>query len=181
MLNGNETYAATVLSFLPKHQIIWDNYYKSGRKIITSPLRFILQNQALKWAFYITMISLILFVIFRGKRTQRIIPVVEPLKNATLDFTRTIGDLYYQHGDFTNIITNKIQYFLEQIRSKYYLNTNELNEGFISKLAIKSSNKKEDTKALIDYIVYLKSKPNHTETDLIQLNKLIESFTKSKI
>ncbi|HEX9599954.1 MAG TPA: DUF4350 domain-containing protein [Mariniflexile sp.] len=181
MLNGNEAYAATVLSFLPKHQIIWDNYYKSGRKIITSPLRFILQNQALKWAFYITMIALILFVIFRGKRTQRIIPVVEPLKNATLDFTRTIGDLYYQHGDFTNIITNKIQYFLEQIRSKYYLNTNELNESFISKLAIKSSNKKEDTKALIDYIMYLKSKPNHTEADLIQLNKLIESFTKSKI
>lgn len=178
MLNGNEAYAATVLSFLPKHNIIWDNYYKSGRKIITSPLRFVLQNQALKWAFYIALLSLILFVIFRGKRTQRIIPVVEPLKNATLDFTRTIGDLYYQHGDFTNIITNKIQYFLEQIRSKYYLNTNELSESFISKLAIKSSNKKEDTKALIDYIIYLKSKSNHTEIDLIQLNKLIESFTK---
>jgi hypothetical protein len=178
MLNGNEAYAATVLSFLPKHNIIWDNYYKSGRKVITSPLRFVLQNQALKWAFYITLLSLILFVVFRGKRTQRIIPVVEPLKNATLDFTRTIGDLYYQHGDFTNIITNKIQYFLEQIRSKYYLNTNELSEGFISKLAIKSSNKKEDTKALIDYIIYLKSKSNHTEIDLIQLNKLIESFTK---
>mgnify|MGYP000953288623 CR=1 FL=1 len=178
MLHDKEDYAATVLSFLPKHHIIWDNYYKSGRKIITSPLRFILQNQALKWAFYIALVSLILFVIFRGKRTQRIIPVVEPLKNATLDFTKTIGDLYYQHGDFTNIISNKIQYFLEHIRSKYYLNTNELSEGFISKLAIKSSNKKEDTRALIDYIVYLKSKSNHTEKDLIQLNKLIESFTK---
>ena len=178
MLHDKEDYAATVLSFLPKHHIIWDNYYKSGRKIITSPLRFILQNQALKWAFYIALLSLIIFVIFRGKRTQRIIPVVEPLKNATLDFTKTIGDLYYQHGDFTNIISNKIQYFLEHIRSKYYLNTNELSEGFISKLAIKSSNKKEDTRALIDYIVYLKSKSNHTEKDLIQLNKLIESFTK---
>ncbi|WP_308991180.1 DUF4350 domain-containing protein [Mariniflexile litorale] len=181
LLNGNENYAATVLSFLPKHQIIWDNYYKSGRKVITSPLRFILQNQALKWAFYIAMLSLILFVIFRGKRTQRIIPVIEPLKNATLDFTRTIGDLYYQHGDFTNIINKKIQYFLEQIRTKYYLNTNELNENFISKLAIKSSNKIEDTKALIDYMVYLKSKSNHTETDLIQLNKHMESFTKNTI
>ena len=178
LLNDNEDYTATVLSFLPKHHIIWDNYYKSGRKVITSPLRFVLQNQALKWAFYIALISLTLFVIFRGKRTQRIIPVEEPLKNATLDFTRTIGDLYYQHGDFTNIIKNKIQYFLEQIRSKYYLNTNELNERFITNLAIKSSNKKEDTKALIDYIVYLKSKSNHTETDLIQLNKLMESFTK---
>ncbi|WP_445735632.1 DUF4350 domain-containing protein [Mariniflexile sp.] len=181
LLNGNEAYAATVLSFLPKHRIVWDNYYKSGRKIITSPLRFVLQNEALKWAFYITLLALILFVIFRGKRTQRIIPVVEPLNNATLDFTKTIGDLYYQHGDFSNIITNKIQYFLEQIRFKYYLDTNELNENFISKLAIKSSNKKQDTKALIDYMVYLKSKSNHTENDLIQLNKLIESFTKNSL
>lgn len=181
MLNGNDAYAATVLSFLPKHQIIWDNYYKSGRKVITSPLRFVLQSPALKWAFYITLFSLILFVIFKGKRTQRIIPVVEPLQNATLDFTRTIGDLYYQHGDFTNIINNKIQYFLEQIRSKYYLNTNELNENFISKLAVKSSNKKEDTKGLIDYLVYLKSKNTHTENDLIELNKRIETFTQNTI
>ncbi|WP_372753159.1 DUF4350 domain-containing protein [Mariniflexile sp.] len=179
MLNGNDVYAATVLSFLPKHAIIWDNYYKSGRKIITSPLRFVLQNSALKWAFYTALFGIFLFIVFKGKRTQRIIPVVEPLKNATLDFTRTIGDLYYQHGDYTTIIKNKIQYFLEQIRTKYYLNTNELSENFISKLAIKSSNKKEDTKTIIDYIVYLKSKSTHTETDLIQLNKLIETFTKN--
>lgn len=181
MLHDKEDYAASVLSFLPKQPIIWDNYYKSGRKVITSPLRFILQNQALKWAFYLALFSLALFVIFKGKRTQRIIPVVEPLKNATLDFTKTIGDLYYQHGDFTNIITNKIQYFLEQIRSKYYLNTNELGENFISKLAIKSSNSKEDTKALINYIIYLKTKSSHTEKDLIQLNKLIESYTKQTL
>lgn len=181
MLNGNDVYAATVLSFLPKHQIVWDNYYKSGRKVITSPLRFVLQNAALKWAFYIALIALILFVIFKGKRTQRIIPVMDPLKNSTLDFTRTIGDLYYQHGDFTNIINNKIQYFLEHIRSKYYLNTQELSENFISKLAIKSSNKKEDTKAIVDFIVYLKSKNTHTEADLIQLNKLIETFTQNTI
>ena len=181
MLNGNDTYAATVLSFLPKHPIIWDNYYKSGRKVVSSPLRFVLQNQALKWAFYTVLVALALFVIFKGKRTQRIIPVVGPLKNATLDFTKTIADLYYQHGDFTNIIHHKINYFFEQIRSKYYLDTNELGETFISKLAVKSSNKKEDTKALIDYMVYLKSITAHTETDLIQLNKLIETFTKNNI
>jgi hypothetical protein len=181
LLNGNEDYAATVLSYLPKQQLIWDNYYKSGRKVITSPLRFILTNQALKWAFYLVVFSLILFVIFRGKRTQRIIPVITPLKNATVAFTQTIGDLYYQHGDFTNIIEKKIQYFLEYIRTKYYLNTNELSDQFISKLTLKSTNTKEDTKMLIDYIMYLKSKSQHTEHDLIQLNKHIEKFTKNTL
>ncbi len=180
MLKGNEDYAAAVLSFLPKQQIIWDNNYKSGRRVITSPLRYILQNAALKWAFYLSMFGLILFVIFRGKRTQRIIPVINKLENATLDFTQTIGELYYQHGDFTNIIEKKIQYFLEFVRTNYYLNTANLGPVFVEKLAIKSGNSKEDTKVLVEYIIYLKSKNNHTETELIELNKKIEQFTKQR-
>lgn len=179
LLDDKEDYAATVLSYMPKQQIIWDNNYKSGRKVITSPLRYILENTALKWAFYISMFGLILFVIFRGKRTQRIIPVIKKLDNATVDFTRTIGELYYQHGDFSNIIEKKIQYFLEFIRTSYYLETNQFNSGFIDKLAAKSSNTKEDTKTLVDYIVFLKSKTNHTEQELIELNKKIEHFKRT--
>ena len=179
LLDDKEDYAATVLSYMPKQQIIWDNNYKSGRKVITSPLRYILDNTALKWAFYISMFGLILFVIFRGKRTQRIIPVIKKLDNATVDFTRTIGELYYQHGDFSNIIEKKIQYFLEFVRTSYYLETNQFNSGFIDKLSAKSSNTKEDTKTLVDYIVFLKSKTNHTEQELIELNKKIEHFKRT--
>jgi len=181
LLDDKEDYAATVLSYLPKQQIIWDNNYKSGRKVITSPLRYILENTALKWAFYISMFGLILFVIFRGKRTQRIIPVIKKLDNATVDFTRTIGELYYQHGDFSNIIDKKIQYFLEFVRTSYYLETNYLNTSFIDKLAAKSSNTKETTKALVDYLVFLKSKTQHTEQELIELNKKIEQFKEHKL
>jgi len=181
LMDDKADYAATVLSYLPKQQIIWDNNYKSGRKVITSPLRYILQNTALKWAFYISMFGLILFVIFRGKRVQRIIPVINKLENATVDFTRTIGELYYQHGDFTNIIEKKIQYFLEFVRTNYYLETNQLNPSFIDKLAAKSSNTKQTTKALVDYLVFLNSKTNHTEQELIELNKKIEHFTKYKL
>ncbi|WP_299117994.1 DUF4350 domain-containing protein [uncultured Winogradskyella sp.] len=179
ILNGKEDYTATVLSYLPKQQIIWDNYYKSGRKIITSPLRYILKSPALKWAFYISMFSLILFVIFKGKRTQRIIPVVDKLENTTVEFTQTIGELYYQHGDFSNIISKKIQYFLEFVRTKYFLDTNNLNANFIEKLSLKSTNTKEDSKAIVDYLLYLKSKTFHTETELVELNKKIETFTKN--
>ncbi|WP_250434323.1 DUF4350 domain-containing protein [Hanstruepera flava] len=178
LLDDKENYAAAVLSYLPNNPLIWDNYYKSGRKVITSPLRFILTNSALKWAFYIALLSLILFILFKGKRTQRVIPVIEPLKNTTVEFTKTVGDLYYQHGDYTNIIHKKTTYFLEHVRSSYYLDTNELSERFIEKLAIKSTNNKTDTKALIDFIAYLKSKSTHTENDLIELHKKIEEFLK---
>ncbi|NNL83228.1 MAG: DUF4350 domain-containing protein [Winogradskyella sp.] len=176
MLNGKEAYAATVLSYLPKSKIIWDNYYKSGRKIISSPLRYVLLNKSLKWAFYIALLGLVMFVIFKGKRTQRIIPVIEPLKNSTVEFTSTIGDLYYQHGNFSNIISKKIVYFLDYVRSSFYLNTDKLNQEFVNKLALKSGNSTEDTLKLIDFIALLKSKKQHSEKDLIELNKKIEHF-----
>lgn len=181
LLADKADYAASVLAYLPKQQIIWDNNYKAGRKVITSPLRYILKNSALKWAFYLSMFGLILFVIFRGKRTQRIIPVINKLENATVDFTRTVGELYYQYGDFTNIIQKKTKYFLEFVRTNYYLDTNQLNQSFIDKLAVKSGNTKEDTKTLVDYLVFLKLKSTHSEQELIVLNKKIEHFTKQKL
>ena len=120
-----------------------------------------------------------LFVIFKGKRTQRIIPVIDKLENSTVEFTQTIGELYYQYGDYSNIISKKIQYFLEFIRTKYFLDTNNLNNTFIEKLALKSTNTKEESKAMVDYLIYLKSKTYHTEDELIELNKKIETFTKN--
>jgi hypothetical protein len=181
MLKGKANYAAGVLAYLPQQTIIWDNYYKSGRRVIGSPLRYILSNPSLKWAFYMVLFGLLMFVIFRGKRKQRVIPVIEPLKNATVDFTQTIGDLYYQNGDFSNIINKKIEFFLEFVRSHYYLDTNILNEQFQNKLAVKSANTKEDTKVLVDYLMFLKSKSTHTENELIELNKKLELFTKTNL
>ena len=176
LLNTNENYAATVLSYLPKQQVIWDDYYKSGRRVIESPLRYILSQPALKWSFYLALTTLFIFVLFKSKRTQRIVPVIEPLKNTTVEFTKTIGGLYFQNNEYTNIIDKKITFFLENIRTQYYLNTTNLNSDFIEKLALKSAKSLADVKALIDLIKYCKQKTDHTENDLIVLNTKFEEF-----
>ncbi|OAB77367.1 DUF4350 domain-containing protein [Cochleicola gelatinilyticus] len=176
LLHGNETYTAAVASYIKADHIYWDGYLKSGRKVVTSKMRFIFNQKVLTWSYYVLMAGLLLFVIFRGKREQRIIEVVEPLQNTSIEFTKTIGDLYFQHKDYGNIIAKKITYFLETIRSRYYLNTDELDETFIKRLALKSGNNKEETEKLIKQIKYLKEKSLHNEQDLIRLNKLIEDF-----
>lgn len=180
LLNDKEDYAATVLAYLPKGQLIWDNYYKSGRRVIKSPLRYILSQSPLKWAFYLALGTLIIFVIFKSKRTQRIVPVIKPLENATVEFTKTIGGLYFQNKEYTNIIDKKITFFLEYIRTQYYLNTTNLNSDFIEKLALKSAKSPKETKELIDYIKYSKQKTTHSENDLIILNTKLEAFLKKE-
>lgn len=176
-MEGNQDYVADLLSYVDPSVIYWDDYLKSGRKVVKSPMRFVLNQTALKWSYYIIIIGILIFVIFKGKREQRIIKVVEPLENSTIEFTKTIGDLHFQQKDFGNIIAKKITYFLERVRSQSYLNTNELDDNFIKKLAQKSSNSYETTKELIEIIKHLKMKSLHNEKDLIDLNKKLEEFT----
>src|SRR5690606_33939709 len=121
LLKGNEQYAASVLSFIDADKIYWDEHLKSGRKVVTSPMRFVLDQTPLTWAYYVLMVGLLIFVLFKGKREQRIVEVIKPLENTSVEFTKTIGDLYFQHKDFSNIIAKKITYFMESLRSKYYL------------------------------------------------------------
>lgn len=176
LLSGNHKYTAQALSYIDAENIYWDDYKKSGRRIVESPMRFVLNEVPLKWAYYILMSGLLLFVVFKGKREQRIIPVVKPLENTSVEFTKTIGDLYFQHKDYGNIIAKKITYFLERIRSRYFLDTNRLDDDFAEKLALKSGNNEEETKNLIQVIKVMRGKTWHTGQDLITLNKEIEKF-----
>lgn len=177
MLNKNQDYVANAFSYLDvRSTVYWDNYKKSGRKFIDSPMRFVLNQAALKWAYYITIVGLIIFVIFRAKREQRIIPVIEPLENSSIEFAKTVGTLYHQHRDYGDLIAKKLKFFLEYLRSNFYLDTNTINPKTAEDLAAKSGKPLGETKELIEFIVYLKGKAVHSEQNLIDLNKKISSF-----
>ena len=115
-------------------------------------------------------------MIFNAKRKQRIVKVINPLKNTTVDFTKTIGNLYFETKDHDNLIEKKITYFLEYIRRVYYLDTQILDDKFVKNLASKSGNDENDVKKLINQIVHLKAKTACNEGDLLRLNKAIEDF-----
>lgn len=177
LLNGNQAYVEQVFSHITDiDTLYWDEYKKTGRRFIETPLRFVLSQVPLRWAYYLLVVSILLFVFFRAKRKQRIIPVVEPLKNTSVAFAKTIGSLYYEHRDYSNVIRKKIVYFLEQIRATYYLDTDKLDVTFAKKLAAKSNRPLEQVVQLVETIHALKQKTIHTEQDLLALNKQIEKF-----
>lgn len=177
MLKGNADYVTHTFSYLQDLDILyWDNYKKAGRIIINSPMRFVLNQVSLRWAYYLTVLGILLFVLFKGKREQRIIPVVEPLKNSSVEFAKAVGSLYHQNKDYTDLIHKKINYFLADIRNHYHIETSQMNERTIQVLAAKSGKDLEQTKSLIDYIIKLKNKSSHTEHESIELNKKITAF-----
>lgn len=172
----NNQFVSTTLSYLPEEKVYWTEYYHVGRMEASTPLRFILTNEPLAWAYYIIVGSIILFMCFEAKRKQRIIPVVKPPANTSLEFVSTIGNLFYQTGDHKNMAEKKINFLLEQIRTKYLLKTNQFDEEFIDALASKSGNSKDDVMALFRTISYILSTPMISAGQLMDLNDKIERF-----
>lgn len=176
--DGKQQYVSEVFSYLNDGPIYFDDYGKSGRRVVTSPMRYVLSQKTLKWAYYIATVCVLLYFFFAGKRRQRIVPVVEPLENSSVEFTKTIGQLFYQSGDINGVVDKKINYFLERLRSRYFVNTENLDAAFIKRLAVKSGKSQNFTEDVILYINKLRSQPVNNEYELKQLNKRIEAFLK---
>ena len=173
---NNYQYSEGLLAYLIGQKVLWDSYYKSGKSFFTSPLYILLNNRPLKWAYYFVLISAILFVLFEGKRKQRSIPVVEPPRNRSFEFTETISQLYLEQRKFHELGLKKIALFMEYIRTHYRLETSEINEQFYRDLATKSENSIEKTKELFEIIFNFQENRENDKDEFFELTKSINSF-----
>ena len=174
--SGNSEYVYKALSHLPFQKTFWDDYYKDGNKYSATALQYILSQQALKSAYFTMLISVLLFIFFYGRRKQRIIPVISPFTNTTLEFVETVGNLYYQQKDYKNIAEKKISYFLDYLRNKYSVKTSTFDEETIRKISEKSSSSVAKLNSLFKNIEKIKRSLKISEEDLININYKIEKF-----
>lgn len=138
-----------VLAPVEGRVLLWDEFYKS-RRGSTPPrnpdeprpslLSYFMQHTALRWALITAFAGLLLYVFSEGKRLQRVIPVIQPRPNTSLQFADTIGRLYFQRGDHRNLAEKKIRILLEYIRTHHGIQPPPAlnHEVFIAQLARKS-------------------------------------------
>lgn len=175
---STDDYMAKAMSLLPAQPTIWDEYQKQGRfdEEEQSLLRYIKKQPALHWAYLIGLWGLVLYVFFAGKRTQRIIPIVQLPKNMSLEFVQTVGQLYFQQANHDNLARKKIQYFLAELRERYFLNTQVLDADFTQTLSRKSGVSLDQVQALVRRFGQAQQTGFLSEFDLLQLNAAIEQF-----
>jgi hypothetical protein len=177
--NTGASYASKALSHLQKNNIvIWDEYYTQGRVGDESIMRVFLRYAQLRWAFYIAFFSLLAFVLYEMKRRQRIIPVINPLSNATIEFVNVVGQVYYEQRNNSNIAQKKATYLLEYWRSKYNVSTQKLNDELAYAVAQKSGADINLLNSLITQITLVRNNKSVSDQELIQFNQNIEQFHK---
>ncbi|MBF8458079.1 hypothetical protein IV494_12925 [Kaistella sp. G5-32] len=175
----NQKYVQDVFSYLPKRETVWFTESNKESTESQSPLRFILSKPALRFAWWLFLAGLLLFVIFNAKRKQRIVPIIEPLKNKSVEFVKSIGNLYLQEGDFHDMMAKKAQYFLNRVRLDLMIDTQNLDEKFAQTLHLKTGKSLEKINEAIDFIKRGQDPyASVMKEDLVKMNRLLDGILK---
>lgn len=175
--SGNIKYAQDVFSYLDDKETLW--FVESNAKVSRFFMRFILSNPALKYAWWVFLGGLVLFIFFNAKRKQRIVPIIEPLKNTSVDFVKSIGNLYLQEGDFHDMMAKKGQYFLNKVRMDFLIDTQNLDEEFAKKLQLKTGKPIEMINEAINLIKKAQDPyASVMKEDLARMNKILDEILK---
>ena len=181
----NNDYYEQALSYLPENVnvIYWDDYFRNkarsqGKNKNFSALGWIMSQPGLKEAVWLILLLLLLVYLFESKRRQKIIPVVQPLKNASLDFVKTIGRLYYQRRDNRNLALKMKMHFLDQVRTRYNIKASTLNEELVNRLSFISGYERQAVYQLVYGLKTAEDLPELSDEELMELNDKMENFQK---
>lgn len=180
-------YLRAVFSYLPKGKIIWDDYHRyfhdykgQQQKQAESPLNFILGQQGLRWSFYLLLLLALIYVITAFRRTQQVIPIVEPLRNSTLGFVKASGRLYYLQRNHPVLIQMQIKYFRIFIRENYRIRSTEVSTIPVDQLSAVSGVSAELIEKIIQEYVRLSMYSLLSDKETIQFSELLNQFYKSR-
>jgi hypothetical protein len=163
-----EATTAAIISHLPDTPLLWDEYYKPLGPIQGNPLSVMLANPALSAAWFSMLALMLLFLLFRVKRTQRAVPVIEPPKNATLNHLERVSTLFQQKDRELRVLDERIRYLA------FVLDIEEptTDEAIIKRL----SEKHRLPAGGLDRVMRAYGRPAGSKKDLKELNDQIDKL-----
>ncbi len=171
-----EAYVGAVLAALPRQPVWWDDAYKPFREQARTPLRYVLQTPALRWAYVLLLVGAVLFLAFRGRRWQRPIPVVAAPPNAQREFARTVGRLHLVHGDERRLVQRKTRVFLDKLRRLLRLDAPDLSPETARRAAARAGVPESEALDLFDTLRRLGESPSVRADALVELDRQIDRF-----
>lgn len=175
-------YVSGVFSHLDGTHVLWDEFSKipniDDTNAYNSPLYYLLQQPSLKYAWWMLLLTVALYVVFASKRKQRIIPVQEVKTNTSLEFVNLISQLHYKNGNHLDMARKKMRYFLYFVRSKYGIHAEKFKDEDIRRLAEKSNVSLNEVRGIFSqyYLIDEKFRDDIEVTRLVNLYETIENF-----
>jgi hypothetical protein len=178
----NIHYYEQAFSVIPPHinKIVWNEYFLVKRNFKKekepSIYRVLFQYPSFKWGLLTALGTLLLFVLLEMRRKQRMVPVITPPQNDSLDFVKTIGRLYYDQNDHVNLAKKMSAYFLDHLRSQYKITTNALDDSFVTTVHAKTGYPVEEIKQITRFIRFTETAKFISDEQLSEFYQQLENF-----
>ncbi len=177
--------AGNFLSQLHRGPTYWDepstmsgsNYNASARN---NPLKFLFSHPYLKWAWYTFLVTLLLYLFFRSKREQRIIPLMPVNNNASIEYTKAIGTLYFLNKGHNHIAGDMYMVFLADIRHRYNISTDVPESELVDQLVVRTGISKNILYHLFKQFRHVRESTDANADELIDLYNAIENYNKKR-
>lgn len=131
MLEGNTSvYIFRLMSYLADLPVYrTEAYVKTDAMLVAeqSPFREFIRRPPLRWALYLALLGVVLFMIFTARRRQRVIPIISKPANRSLEFIQLIGTLYYQRKNHVDLVRKKFKLFAEELRKTAGVDISDVN------------------------------------------------------
>lgn len=131
MLEGNTfVYIFRLMSYLADLPVYrTEAYVKTDAMLVAeqSPFREFIKRPPLRWALYLALLGVVLFMIFTARRRQRVIPIMSKPANRSLEFIQLIGTLYYQRKNHVDLVRKKFKLFAEELRKTAGVDISDVN------------------------------------------------------
>ncbi|WP_400193892.1 DUF4350 domain-containing protein [Hymenobacter sp. B81] len=174
----NADLAAGALAYLPpSRKVVWDEYYKQGREGDDSLLRVVAASPALAWAWYGLLGGGLLFALFGARRRQRPVPTLRALPNTTLQFVRTVANLYRQGRNHQALAELRIRLFFDYLRTRFQEPfTDPADPDFQLRLSVRTGVPLPEIQSLTGRLNHLLTGERVSEAELQRLNQLLIDF-----
>lgn len=185
-------YAEFTLNQLPKDQDVYllelgrltDNFGNhdvdddSGAdgKVDDSYFKLIFQNPTLLTALLLSILGILLFIVFRSKRTEPVVPYIGKKKDMTLAFTETITSIYFAKRHPYGLLQVQRKNFYATIQKHFFIDLNRgSDDKVLDVLAEKCNMERSEINQMVN-LLETKEASQISDQYITDVNKKMHAF-----
>ena len=87
-------YTALTAEKLPNRELVFDRYYKPNKLKDDGIINVVTKDPAISFSYTTALWASLAYVLLAMRRRQRLIPIITPPRNTSIDFAQTVAQLY---------------------------------------------------------------------------------------
>ncbi|MCT4663629.1 MAG: hypothetical protein N4A45_00180 [Flavobacteriales bacterium] len=173
----NSRFLESSLGHLPDLKTYW--VIKGKKREVAheqTALSYILNQEKLKYSWYLLLIGIALYFLNYFRREQNIIPELKKPINRSKEYIHTMASLYFDEGNVIELQELKANYFLEQLKKKFYIHYIDFSEESIQLIHQKTQADIETITLVINNLKSIRSKKYLSENQFIYFSRNIDKI-----